>query len=210
MVCGEASQIVTIIISGTNVKRKRSKRTAAYWIKRLRLRPHPEGGYYRETYRSREIIAKADLPRRYGGQRAFATAIYFLLRGNQFSAFHRLKSDEIWHFYDGFPLNIFIIKKNGALKKIRLGLNLAAGEQPQAVIEANSWFAARLVKQNRQPQAGPPVAEKSEIENRKSYALIGCTVAPGFDFADFEIGNRAVLCRRFPERRCLELIRKLI
>ena len=171
----------------------------------MRLRPHPEGGYYRETYRSPEIIAKADLPRRYGGQRAFATAIYFLLRGNQFSAFHRLKSDEIWHFYDGFPLNIFIIKKNGALKKITLGLNPAAGEQPQAVIEANSWFAAGLANKIPSPRLVRPWGKnpKSKIPNPKYYALIGCTVTPGFDFADFELGNREMLCSKFPRHRLL-------
>ena len=174
------------------------KRTAEYWIKQLRLRPHPEGGYYRETYRSPEIIAMADLPKRYKGRRSFATAIYFLLRGNQISAFHRLKSNEIWHFYDGSPISIFVIGKDGHLTTAKLGLNAVEGEQPQFVIKAGSWFAARLVKQNpkskiqnTQPRAGPPVAEKS-------YALIGCTVTPGFDFADFEMGKRSELCRQFP------------
>ena len=155
------------------------KRTAEYWIKRLRLRPHPEGGYYRETYRSPEIIAKADLPKRYKGKRSFATAIYFLLRGNQFSAFHRLKSDEIWHFYNGTSISIFVIGKDERLTTAKLGLNAEEGEHLQFVIKAGSWFAAKLDK-------------------GKSYALIGCTVTPGFDFADYEMGNRRELCRQFP------------
>lgn len=201
------------------MKKKTSKRTAEYWIKRLRLRPHPEGGYYRETYRAPEMIAKADLPRRYNGRRALATAIYFLLRGDQCSAFHRLKSDEIWHFYDGSPLFIFVIGNDGRLTTAKLGLNAEEGEQPQFVIRAGAWFAAALANpkstaspqsgkrplgpcgngadvENPQPQSGPPVAEKL-------YVLIGCTVAPGFDFADFELGNRGKLCRKFPKHRAL-------
>ncbi|MDO9542407.1 MAG: cupin domain-containing protein [Kiritimatiellia bacterium] len=161
-------------------------RTAEYWIKRLRLQPHPEGGYYRETYRSPEIIAKAHLPKRYNGKRPFATAIYFLLSNNQFSAFHRLKSDEIWHFYDGSALALYVITKNGRLVTVKLGLNAEKGEQLQYVIRTGAWFAAALTKQNP-----------------KSYALIGCTVAPGFDFADFELMDREELCRRVPKHRAL-------
>ncbi len=180
------------------MKSKIVKQTAEYWIKRLRLRPHPEGGYYRETYRSPEFITRAGLPGRYNGRRALATAIYFLLRGDQFSAFHRLKSDEIWHFHAGAPLSIFIIGKDGRIATYRLGLNAKDGEEPQCVIRAGSWFAATLI--NR----------KSQIENNhlpaplmaeKSYSLVGCTVAPGFDFADFEIGNRVRLCRKYPALR---------
>ena len=178
------------------MKSKISKPTAAYWIKQLRLRPHPEGGYYRETYRSPKIIAKSDLPSRYDGNRSFATAIYFLLRGDQFSAFHRLKSDEIWHFHDGTQVFIFVIGKDGRLTTAKLGLNAKEGEQPQFVIRAGSWFAATLVKQNLPPEADPPLAEKS-------YALVGCTVTPGFDFGDFEMGNRLKLCRKFPKHRAL-------
>jgi len=180
---------------------KNMKRTAEYWIKRLRLLPHPEGGYYRETYRSPETIVKSHIPPRYNGRRALATAIYFLLRGSQFSAFHRLKSDEIWHFYEGTPLNIFILEKRGTLKKIKLGLNPETGEQPQAVIKANSWFAAGLA--NRKSEIASHGLVRPWRKNRKFYALIGCTVAPGFDFADFELGDREVLCRKFPEHRRL-------
>jgi len=185
------------------VKKIISKRTAEYWIERLRLRLHPEGGYFRETYRSPEFIAKTDLPKRYKDRRSLATAIYFLLRGNQFSAFHRLKSDEIWHFYDGAAISIFVIGKNGRLMTAQLGLNAEKGELPQFIIKAGSWFAAALAIQNPkskipnyQPQTGPLVAGKY-------YALIGCTVTPGFDFADFEIGNRLKLRRKFPKHGAL-------
>ena len=178
------------------MKKIMSKRTAEYWVKQLGLRPHPEGGYYRETYRSPEIIARAALPKRYNGRRTLATAIYFLLRADQFSAFHRLKSDEIWHFYDGHPVSIFIIGKNGRLASFKLGLDARQGEQPQVVIRAGNWFAAGLANR-KSPASG------GKIANRKSYALIGCTVAPGFDFADFEIGNRKELCRQFPKHHAL-------
>lgn len=183
------------------------KHTAENWIRALKLRPHPEGGWFRETYRSRETIAGAHLPKRYQGPRAFGTAIYFLLKAGQFSALHRLKSDELWHFYAGAPVEIFILPGNGALKKVKLGLNPEAGERPQVVIAANVWLAAALVRQNHQPQAeaspkaasrraGPPLAEKS-------YALLGCTMAPGFDFSDFELGAGQELCRRFPRHQAL-------
>ena len=188
-----------MIAAATNMKTKIVKRTAEYWIKQLRLLPHPEGGYYRETYRSPGFIAKAHLPKRYKGNRSFATAIYFLLRGNQFSTFHRLKSDEIWHFYDGSPISIFAIGKNGRLTTAKLGVDAKKGEQPQYLIRAGSWFAANLTVRNSQPQAGPPARLVAE----ESYALVGCTVAPGFDFTDFEPGNREELCRRFPKHRAL-------
>lgn len=159
-------------------------RNAIRWIKQLRLQPHPEGGYYRETYRSPKVIPANNLPGRYSGKRALATAIYFLLRANQFSAFHRLKSDEIWHFYAGSSLSIYIIAKEGKLLVIRMGLNTENKEKPQLIIPADTWFAA-------------------ELNHKKSYALIGCTVAPGFDFADFEMASRKKLCRVFPRHRAL-------
>lgn len=154
-------------------------RTAKYWIKLLGLRPHPEGGYYRETYRSIEKIRKLRLPGRYGGDRAFSTAIYYLLAGNQRSCFHRLKSDETWHFYDGSSAWIYAIEDDDRLLKKRLGLDAHNGARPQIVMQAGTWFAARPV-------------------NPRSYVLVGCTVAPGFDFADFEIGARQGLISRFP------------
>lgn len=130
-------------------------------IKQLRLKQHPEGGYYRETYRSKEFIPAKALPRRFNDRRTFSTAIYFLITKERPSAFHRIKSDELWHFYQGDPVEITMILKNKKKKKIILG----SGEF-QAVIPAGLWFSAKTLGQ---------------------YSLVGCTVAPGFDFADFQL-----------------------
>ncbi len=136
---------------------------AAHWIKTLNLQPHPEGGWFKETYRALGAI----------NGRNFSTAIYFLLEAGQRSVFHRIKSDEIWHFYAGKPLDIHILGQD----TIRLG-----PDAPLAVVPANRWFGARL-----SPAYG--------------YALVGCTVSPGFDFADFEIARRGELLSQFPEHR---------
>lgn len=158
---------------------------AKYWIEKLALDRHPEGGYYRETYRSGERIAAEALPGRYDrGERAFSTAIYFLLAGEDFSAFHRLRSDEIWHFYAGDPLTVHVLDETGGYSRCTLGRNGENGEVFQCVIPRGGWFGAML-------------------ESPDSFALVGCTVAPGFDFRDFEMGNRAELVRLFPEHRSL-------
>ena len=179
---------------------KEIKCSASAWIRLLRLRPHPEGGYYREAYRSPETISAGSLPGRYGSRRSFSTAIYFLLAAGQYSAFHRLKSDEIWHFYDGAPIDIFVISPGGKLARIRLGNNPAAGEEPQRIVRAGSWFAAAIAIQNGKslPAMLRIPLQAGRIQNQKSYSLIGCTVAPGFDFADFEVGRREELCAKFP------------
>jgi len=154
--------------------------TPADWIRRLDLLPHPEGGYYRETYRASERIAKDHLPPRFGGERRLSTAIYFLLVGDQVSCLHRIKSDEVWHFYTGTPLDLFVIGDDGRLTTHRLG-----PDGPfQALVPAGSWYGAA-------PSDGT------------GWALLGGTVAPGFDFADFELGDRAVLLRAFPQHRAL-------
>jgi len=159
------------------------KRDAAYWITRLGLARHPEGGYFLETYRSGETIASGALPGRFGeGGRAFCTAIYFLLAGCDFSAFHRLKSDEIWHFHTGAALKIHVIDAEGSHRVQRLGSGRAADEAFQVVVGAGSWFGA-------------------ELEERDSYALVGCTVAPGFDFRDFEMADRDALIGAYPGHR---------
>jgi predicted cupin superfamily sugar epimerase len=157
---------------------------AAAWIAGLHLQPHPEGGFYGETYRCHEIIARDHLPARFGGDRAVSTAIYYLLRSSDRSALHRIKSDEGWHFYDGSALTIHVLDAEGSYSTIRLGRNLAAGEVPQAVVRAGDYF-------------GATVTEPS------SYSLVGCTVAPGFDFADFEMPSRQELLRRFPRHRAI-------
>ena len=143
-------------------------KTARDWVDALGLQPHPEGGYFKETYRSTESVDQAHLPPRFGGSRAFSTAIYFLLEAGQVSAWHRIKSDELWHFYDGGPLEISVRMANGQTEVHSLGLDLEAGERPQIVIPANHWFSAR-------PKTGT------------AYTLVGCTVSPGFDFADFTL-----------------------
>ena len=152
------------------------------YISALELLPHPEGGFYKETYRSEGIT-----PTPQGG-RNLSTAIYFLLEKGNFSAFHRIKSDEVWHFYDGDPLSVYVIHSNGTLDEIKLGLNLSKGQMPQAVVPANCWFASM-------------VAEGGD------FSLVGCTVAPGFDFRDFEMAKRTELAAEFPQH--LEIISNL-
>jgi uncharacterized protein len=161
---------------------------AKYWIEKLRLEPHPEGGHFRQTYRSEVVIAGEALPSGFTGARAASTAIYFLLEGKNFSAFHRLRSDEVWHFYVGAPLIVHVIDEDGQYSSILLGRDLEAGQVPQAVVRAGSSFA-------------------SHVADWKSFAVVGCTVAPGFDFQDFEIGKRGELVARFPQHR--ELLERL-
>ena len=159
-------------------------RSAQYWIEKLNLIAHPEGGYYRETYRSEISIAREALPQQFSGPRLVSTAIYFLLEGENFSAFHRLRSDELWHFYAGSRITVHVIEPDGGYSEIQLGSDPDAGEVAQAAVKAGRWFASRL----RDPQ---------------SFALAGCTVAPGFDFADFELGKRSELVGLYPRHRKL-------
>jgi predicted cupin superfamily sugar epimerase len=150
---------------------------AADIVRALGLQPHPEGGWFRETYRAAAQIPASALDRHYDGARATSTAIYYLLEAGQRSALHRLRSDEIFHFYAGDPLTIVEIAPDGRLTETRLGADLAAGAIPQHVIPAGAWFGA--VPEGR-------------------FSLVGCTVAPGFDFADFELAGTAALLRTFP------------
>lgn len=152
---------------------------AKYYIDKLQLIPHPEGGYYKEIYRAGEMILVEHLPGSFKGNRNISTSIYFLLQRNDFSAFHRLKSDELWHFYDGSALKISVIDRDGNFNEIFLGRNIEEGESYQTVIKKNSWFAAELV-------------------DKKSFALVGCTVSPGFDFQDFEMADCEKLVNEFP------------
>ena len=161
---------------------------AKYWTDKLRLIPHPEGGHYRQTYRADLTLEKAGLPPEFEGSRPSSTAIYFLLDGTDFSAFHRLRSDEMWHFYQGGALVVHVIDADGQHSEILLGSNAEAGETFQTVVKAGCWFGSRV----RDPGA---------------FALVGCTVSPGFDFADFELGQREQLVRLYPRHR--ELIERL-
>lgn len=155
------------------------KFTAAYWKEKLNLLPHPEGGAFREVYRAPLVLPKDKLTAAHTGDRAAATSIYFLLEEGMFSAFHRIASDELWHFYDGDTLCVYEINADGTLNKHLLGKDPEAGALPQVVIPAGSWFASR-------------------VEAPGSYALVGCTVAPGFDFEDFEMADRSKLTELFP------------
>jgi hypothetical protein len=155
---------------------------AAYWIEKLGLERHPEGGYYRQSYKADLILAKGSLPPEFTGPRAASTAIYFLLDGENFSAFHRLRSDELWHFYVGATLVVHVIEEGGRYSEILLGNDPEAGEVLQAVVKAGCWFASRL-------------------RDGESFALVGCTVAPGFEFADFEMAKREKLVREYPQHR---------
>lgn len=158
------------------------KKDAQYWIGKLDLEPHPEGGYFRQTYRANLVLSKESLPQEFTGPRAASTAIYFLLDGENFSAFHRLLSDELWHFYVGSALVVHVIDKDGQYSEVLLGSDPDKGETLQAIVKAGCWFA-------------------SEVRDRKSFALVGCTVAPGFEFADFEMAKRAELVKDYPQHR---------
>jgi predicted cupin superfamily sugar epimerase len=157
-------------------------------IKQFSLQPHPEGGWYRQTYKSNEEINAEALPKRFGGNRTFATAIYFLLEKEKFSAFHRIKSDECWHFYLGDPLEIYIIHEKGDLEIVLLGNNFKNGQTLQYVVPANCWFASR------------PAANSE-------YCFVGCTVSPGFEFEDFELANANELIKIYPQHTAV--IKKL-
>jgi len=153
------------------------KQSAAYWKNKLQLLDHPEGGCFRETYRSDEQIPANGLPSRFSDERSISTSIYFLLESHEFSALHRIKSDETWHFHDGAPLEIHDISPEGKYHRHLLGLDPENGSSPQVTITRGHWFAACTLGE---------------------YTLVGCTVAPGFDFHDFEMGSKNKLLSDFP------------
>lgn len=153
---------------------------ASYYIKHLGLEKHPEGGYYKETYRASERIRKDALPAGFSGDRCFSTAIYYLLEQGDFSAFHRIKSDECWHFYSGATLLIHVIEPTGKYYCKRLGSRLDEEEVFQFVVPAEAWFA-------------------SEPASGSTFCLVGCTVAPGFDFEDFEMAEKSSLLQLYPQ-----------
>ncbi|MDY6863258.1 MAG: cupin domain-containing protein [Thermodesulfobacteriota bacterium] len=157
---------------------------ASFWIEKLGLKKHPEGGFYRETYRSDETIRANALPERFADARSISSSIYFLLRGKDFSALHCIKSDELWHFYTGGTLIIHSIDQKGKYFRIQLGNNFDNGEVFQALLKSGFWFGATL-------------------KDHTSYSLVGCTVSPGFDFKDFEMGNRAKLIKLYPKHRSI-------
>ena len=151
-------------------------------IKAFKMSKHPEGGYFSEVFRSKELHKKESLPSRYKSDRHHYSSIYFLLKKNNFSAFHKLKTDEIWHFYSGSRLLIYIIESKDKITKIKLGSDHKSEDKFQALVKNGKWFAA-------------------EVEDNKSYSLVGCTLSPGFDFEDFELGDRIKLTKQFPEHK---------
>jgi uncharacterized protein len=153
-------------------------------IQRYGLEPHPEGGWYKQTYKSNEQAPTTALPERFNGDRAFSTAIYFLLEKGNFSAFHRIKSDECWHFYAGQPLLIYVIEQTGELKIISLGNDHEKGQIFQYVVPANCWFASRPAPESK-------------------YCFVGCTVSPGFEFEDFELADGTELSVMYPQHKSI-------
>ena len=149
-----------------------------YWIETLNLTPHPEGGFFTETYR-------ASAP---DGMRAAATGIYFLLRSSDISHLHRIDADEMWHFYNGSPLTLHVLSQSGSYSTLSLGKDPKAGQRFQAVVPAGAWFGAT-------------------VDQADSFALVGCTVAPGFEFDGFELARRETLLTQFPQQA--DIIRRL-
>jgi uncharacterized protein len=143
-------------------------------VKKLGLEKHPEGGYFKQTYRSDTIVNVEG----YDGPRNIATAIYYMLAGDEFSAFHRIKSDEVWHHYAGGPITLYTISSDRKLSKIKMGNDGTF----QVIIKAGTWFAAAL-------------------DSKRSYCLLGCTVSPGFDYRDWELGKRSDLVEMYPQHK---------
>ncbi|MDR3679558.1 MAG: cupin domain-containing protein [Flavipsychrobacter sp.] len=156
------------------------KSSANFYIEQLGLTAHVEGGAFKEIYRSPLVLPEHVLTPEHKGNRNAMTSIYFLLKYGDFSAFHRIASDELWHFYDGEPLCIYEINKEGILTRHLLGKNIAAGESLVVCITAGSWFGSR-------------------VEETDGYTLCGCSVAPGFDFEDFELADRITLKLQYPQ-----------
>ena len=152
--------------------------TAQYWIDHLNLQPHPEGGYYKEIFRSKNEVVRAGAT----GLKQACTSIYYLLEGRDFSGFHRLASDELWYFHKGAPLHIHVIDNAGTHTTIEL--SDADTGSLQAVITPNTWFAA-------------------EIPSATGFALVSCTVAPGFDFAEFEMAKKEEMLVQYPQHEAL-------
>lgn len=157
-------------------------------IRLLELRPHPEGGHYRELYRAEETIAQRALPARFGGDRSHATAIYFLLEGRTFSALHTIASDELWHHYEGAALRIVTFDDAGTREDFVLGKRYDRGERPFACVPRGRLFG-------------------SYVDDGEGHALVGCTVAPGFDFEDFVMPSRGTLLARLPAHA--DVVRRL-
>jgi len=152
------------------------------------LSEHPEGGFYKQVYRSEGEISEKNLSKEFNGNRNFATSIYFLLTSKKFSAFHKINQDEIWHFYLGSPLKIHMISPEGIYKNVIVGSDFKSNNHFQYTVPAQYYFAAEVLDAN-------------------SYSFVGCSVSPGFDFRDFQLPNCKDLCNEFPEY--LKIIERL-
>lgn len=160
------------------------KDRAKYYIQNLKLIPHPEGGYYKEIYRSDEKIQECALPSRYNSSRNFATIIYYLLERDQKSNFHKLLSNEAWHHIEGCSVIIHCISESGKYDKLFLGKDIDKNQRPQLVVPKDTWFAA-------------------ELEDKSQFALVGCSVFPGFEFDDFELATYSELIAVSPMNKNL-------
>jgi len=155
---------------------------AQKWINQLELVPHPEGGYYKSTYKSDILVEREQ------GKRALYTSIYFLLRSEDISHFHRLQSDELWYFHAGSSLTIHMITPEGEYQEVSLGLDIEKGEVPQFVVPKHTIFG-------------------SSVKDANTFSLVGCMVSPGFDFLDFELFLQDDLLAEYPNHS--EIIRKM-
>ena len=153
--------------------------SAQTYIQALQMQAHPEGGFFKESYRSTHLIDVSGAPDSTPAPRSVCTAIYFLLEKGNFSALHRIKSDEVWHFYAGQALEVLELRATGELIRTLLGPDILRGHLHQYVVPADTWFAARVV-------------------DGGAFSLVGCTVAPGFDFADFCLAERNALLDTYP------------
>jgi predicted cupin superfamily sugar epimerase len=163
--------------------------TAEEVIAALNLQPHPiEGGFFRETYRSADVLPQSVLPTN-PGPRSLSTAIYYLLTPKTFSAMHRLPTDEIFHFYLGDPVQMLQLSSPGVSRTLILGADLAKGHVPQTVVPGGTWQGSFLLPGGQ-------------------FALLGATMAPGFDYADYVEGKREELVKEWPERT--EMIGRLV
>jgi predicted cupin superfamily sugar epimerase len=163
--------------------------TSDYFIKKLNMIAHPEGGFYKENGASEENIFVERETLQIQETRSLWTSIYFLLRDGEVSNFHRLKSDEMWYYHAGSSLTIYMITQDGNLIKEELGLNVEKGEKPQILVPRGYIFGSAM--------------------NKDGYALVGCMVSPGFDFKDFELFERNYLLEKYPqyEQEILKLTR---
>ncbi|MGE7118855.1 cupin domain-containing protein [Peribacillus sp. NPDC046944] len=161
---------------------------ANYYVTKLGMEPHPEGGFYKRTFESEERTSDQELSVEFEGKRKLYTSIFFLLGSNDISHLHRLKSDELWYYHAGSPLTIHVIDEKGDYKERKLGINLDEGEIPQVLVPKNSIFG-------------------SSVMDEDTFSLVGCMVSPGFEFQDFELFTQEELLSKYPQHR--DVITKL-